>query len=115
MAMTPRENMQRSIHFQEPERMPMYFGRFGVDDTVDVFDFFVKDANGVDPWGITWVVHPDIPSIGIPKEHPVQTLDDLGTVVAPNPRVFAGYVRDSLPASGSTSSIIAAWTRSSRT
>jgi succinyl-diaminopimelate desuccinylase len=38
---------------------------------VDVFDFFMKDEHGTDPWGITWVVHPDIPSIGIPKEHPL--------------------------------------------
>jgi hypothetical protein len=46
----------------------MYFGRFGWDDTVDVFDFFIKDARGTDPWGITWEVHPDIPSIGTPAQ-----------------------------------------------
>ncbi|MHB9025802.1 MAG: uroporphyrinogen decarboxylase family protein [Armatimonadota bacterium] len=94
--MTPREVIQRTIHFADPPRFGMYFGRFGMDDTVDVFDFFIKDENGVDPWGITWTVHPDIPSIGIPKDHPVKSSADLEKISAPDPKVFADKVMESL-------------------
>jgi uroporphyrinogen-III decarboxylase len=90
--MTPREIIKRCIHFQDPPRVGMYFSRFGTDDTVDVFDFFIKDEHGTDPWGTTFFVHPDIPSIGIPKDFPVKTPDDLAKVRAPDPKEFAGRV-----------------------
>jgi uroporphyrinogen decarboxylase len=94
--MTPREVIQRTIHFADPPQFGFYFGRFGVDDTVDVFDFFRKDENGVDPWGITWTVHPDIPSIGIPKDHPVKSRADLDKISAPDPKVYAAMTMENL-------------------
>ncbi len=90
--MTPREIVKRCIHFQNPPRVGMYFNRFGWDDTVDVFDFFIKDEHGTDPWGITWVVHPDFPSIGIPKQHPAEKLEDVCRLRAPDPKEFAARV-----------------------
>ncbi|MHB9133834.1 MAG: uroporphyrinogen decarboxylase family protein [Armatimonadota bacterium] len=97
-AMTPREIVQRVIHFQDPPRVGLYFGRFGLDDTVDVFDFFMKDEHGTDPWGITWVVHPDIPSIGIPKEHPLAESEDFSKIKRPDPKLFAEMVMRNLEA-----------------
>lgn len=91
-AMSPREVIKRCIHFQDPPRVGFYFGRFGWDDTVDVFDFFVKDEHGTDPWGITWVIHPDFPSIGIPKEYPAERIDDIDKLRAPDPQEFARRV-----------------------
>jgi uroporphyrinogen decarboxylase len=96
--MTPREIVRRCVRFQDPPRPGMYFSRFGWDDTVDVFDFFIKDEHGTDPWGITWVVHPDIPSIGIPREHPAARLEDIGKLRAPDPKAFAARVAAGLAA-----------------
>ena len=90
--MTPREIIKRCIHFQDPLRVGMYFGRFGWDDTVDVFEFFIKDEHGTDPWGITWVVHPDFPTIGIPREYPAERIENIGKLRAPDPKEFAGRV-----------------------
>jgi uroporphyrinogen-III decarboxylase len=94
--MTPREIVKRCIHFQDPPRVGLYFGRFQCDDTVDVFDFFMKDEHGVDPWGITWTVHPQIPSIGIPKEYPLQETFDLSRIRIPDPARFAAMVKANL-------------------
>lgn len=88
-AMTSREIMKRAIHFNDPPRVGMYFGRFGWDDTVDAFEWFIKDEHGTDPWGTTFVVHPDFPSIGIPREHPIQTPDDVDKIKVPSVREFA--------------------------
>ena len=88
-SVSPREVIQRTIHFQDPPRYGFYFSRFKCDDTVDVFDFFMKNEHGTDPWGTTWTVHPDIPSIGIPKNVPMARHDDLGCVHAPDPKEFA--------------------------
>jgi uroporphyrinogen-III decarboxylase len=93
---TPREILKKVIHFDNPPRYGMYFGKFGMDDTVDVFDFFIKDENGVDPWGITWTVHPDTPSIGIPKSYPLQNDFDLSKITVPNPKEFAQKVEKAL-------------------
>jgi len=90
--MTPREIIKRSIHFQDPPRVGMYFSRFGWNDTVDVFDFYIRDPHGVDPWGLTWETHPDIPSIGMPKHPLVASLEDLDKLLPPDPKEFAARV-----------------------
>jgi hypothetical protein len=41
--MTPREIIKRCIHFQDPPQTGMCFGRFGWDDTVNVFEFFITE------------------------------------------------------------------------
>jgi uroporphyrinogen-III decarboxylase len=94
--MTSREIIRQCIRFQSPPRVGLYFAKFDADDTVDVFDFFQKDEDGVDPWGTRWVVHPDIPSIGMPKEHPVKTPADAALLAAPDPQAFADKVADNL-------------------
>ena len=93
--MTPREILQRCVHFQNPPRYG-YYNWPGLTDTVDVFDFFIKDAQGIDPWGIQWEVHPDFPSIGIPKQHPVKTEADFAKLIAPDPKLFAARTRENL-------------------
>ncbi|MDD5706395.1 MAG: uroporphyrinogen decarboxylase family protein [Kiritimatiellae bacterium] len=90
--MTSREIIKRCIHFQDPPRVGMYFSRFGHDDTIDVFDFYLRDEHGVDPWGITWMVHPDFPSIGMPKAPLVSSLEDLDKLRAPDPKEYAARV-----------------------
>lgn len=92
----PREIIKRVIHFQDPPRVGLYFGRFGVDDTVDVFDFHIRDENNVDPWGIQWTVHPDFPSLGQVKEHPVKQVGDVAKLSPPDPRFYAEQVRQAL-------------------
>lgn len=91
--LTPREIIKRVIHFQDPPRVGLYFGRFGIDDTVDVFDFHIRDENNVDPWGIQWTTHPDVPSLGQVKEHPVKTLEDVARLTPPDPKFYAKQVR----------------------
>lgn len=91
-SMSPREVVKRCIHFQDPPRVPMYFSRFGVNDTVDIFDFYLRDANGVDPWGMTWEVHPDFPSIGMPKHTLVNSIADIDRLQAPDPKEYAARV-----------------------
>lgn len=87
-----REIIKRCIHFQYPPRVGLYFPRFGCDDTVNVFDFYLRDENGVDPWGLMWEVHPDIPSIGMPKRPLVERIEDLDKLRAPDPKEFAARV-----------------------
>jgi uroporphyrinogen-III decarboxylase len=94
--MTPRELMKRCIHFQSPARAGLVFDRFGVNDTVNVFDFFLKDEHGTDPWGTTFVVHPDVPTIGIPKETLVDTHADFAALRAPDPKAFAARVAENI-------------------
>lgn len=94
--MTSREIIRRVIHFQDPPRVGMYFARFGLDDTVDVFDFCLRDERGVDPWGNQWTVHPDFPSLGQVKQHPVRTLEDLDRLTSPDPVYYAARVREAL-------------------
>ena len=95
---TSREIIRRCVHFEGPPRFGLYYSAFGRNDTVDVFDFFIKDENGVDPWGITWTVHPDVPSIGIIKDHPLQSDPDLGKIRALDPKAYADQVVESLGA-----------------
>jgi hypothetical protein len=68
----------------------------GCDDLVNVFDFFIKDERGTDPWGTTFVVDADVPTIGIPKEYPVRRAEDAETVRAPDPAAFAARTADAL-------------------
>ena len=91
--MTSREIIQRVVHFEDPPRVGMYFGQFGIDDTVDIFDFCLRDEHGVDPWGNRWTVHPDVPSHGQVKQHPVETLDDIAKLTPPDPEYFGEQVR----------------------
>ena len=95
-SLTPREIVKRTIHFQDPPRQALYFGRFGADDTVDVFDFHIRDENNVDPWGIQWTTHPDVPSLGQVKEHPVKALADVPNLTPPDPKVYAEKLRQAL-------------------
>ncbi|MBU4211275.1 MAG: hypothetical protein L6437_04720 [Kiritimatiellae bacterium] len=94
--MSPREVIKRCIHFQDPPRVGLYFGRFGWDDTVDVYDFYVKDEHDTDPWGITWVSYPDFPTIGVPKQHPAERIEDVAKLRAPDPKLYAEKVRVAL-------------------
>lgn len=94
--MTSREIIKRCVHFDSPPRLGLRFERFGIDDTVNVCEFFVKDQSGADPWGTVWTVHPDIPTIGIATEHPVKTQADLARVRTPDPREFAARTMDRL-------------------
>ena len=94
--MSSREVIQRCIHFQDPPRVGLYFGRFGCDDTVDVYDFYVKDEHGTDPWGITWVSFPDLPTIGVPERHPAERIEDVEKLRAPDPKLYADKARAAL-------------------
>ncbi|HEY3398912.1 MAG TPA: uroporphyrinogen decarboxylase family protein [Armatimonadota bacterium] len=94
--LTSREIIKRVIHFQDPPRVGLYFSRFGVDDTVDVFDFHIRDAHNVDPWGVQWVTHPDVPSLGQVKEHLVKTMADVAKLTPPDPVYYVQQVREAL-------------------
>lgn len=87
-----REVIRRCVHFKKPPRYGMYFSAFGCNDTVDVFDFFMRDENEVDLWGIKWDIHPDTPSLGVPKEYPVQSEADLHKITVPDPKTCAAKV-----------------------
>lgn len=96
--MTPREIVRRCVHFQSPERRAYYCSRFGLNDTVNVFDFFRKDGNGFDPWGIQWDIAEDenVATIGIPKTPPLEDESEIWKLKVPDPKLFAGMVRENL-------------------
>ena len=96
--MTAREIVRRTVHFQNPERRAYFCPRFGFNDIVNVFDFFQKDENGVDPWGTRFenAASENIATIGIPKTPPLASESDIGKLVIPDPRLFAGLIADNL-------------------
>lgn len=89
---TSREVIRRCVRFEDPPRFGLYFNAFGRNDTACVLDFFTRDELGVDPWGLRRVEHPDVPSIGMIKDHPVRTEADLDRVTVPDPRTYADKV-----------------------
>lgn len=91
-----REIIKRCVHFKDPPRFGLRFDRFGIDDTVVAFEFFIKDEIGRDPWGTTFVVHDDIPSIGMPTGNPVKSAADLGSVRPPDVQTFAARTLESV-------------------
>ena len=96
--MTSREIVSRTVHFQNPARRAYFCQRFGFNDVVNVFDFFLKDENGVDPWGTRFenLATETVATIGIPKTPPLADPSDIGKLTIPDPRRFAGLVRDRL-------------------
>lgn len=94
--MTSREIIRRCVHFENPPRVGFYMGGPEIDDTVIVFDFFMKDEHGRDPWGQEWVVHPEIPTIGMIKEYPLAEVFELSRVKAPDAKDFAQRVARSI-------------------
>jgi hypothetical protein len=84
--LTPREIVRRVIHFQSPPRVGLYFSRFGQNDTVDVYDFFQKDAAGFDLWGTQWALAEgeQAATIGIPKTPPLKSEAEIGLLRAPD-------------------------------
>jgi len=96
--MTPREIVRRSVHFQTPERKAYYCSRFGMNDTVNVFDFFRKDKDGFDPWGIQWDIADDenVATIGIPKTPPLEDESEIWKIKIPDPKLFAGMVKENI-------------------
>lgn len=96
--MTPREIVRRTVHFQNPPRHAYLCPRFGFNDIVNVFDFFRKDADGFDPWGVQFE-NPEsenVATIGIPKNPLLADESEIGKLTIPDPRLFAGMVRDNL-------------------
>ena len=96
--MTPREIVRRTVHFQKPERRAYFCPRFGFNDVVNVFDFFLKDENGVDPWGTRFenLASENVVTIGIPKTVQLADISEVGKLKIPDPRHFAGRVRENL-------------------
>lgn len=95
--MTSREIVKRAVEFRAPPRVGLIFpGR--IMDVDYVFDFFQKDANGIDLWGSKWTVHPDFPSIGCVEEHPLTTLDAMAAWRPPDMGRFAAMTEASLAA-----------------
>jgi hypothetical protein len=73
--MIQREIVRRCVHFQNPERIAYFCSRFGLNDIVNVFDFFRKDENGFDPWGIQWDIaeEENVATMAFPKRLPLKT------------------------------------------
>ena len=96
--MNSREIIKRCVHFDQPPRVGLYFGIFGEEwnDTVNVFEFFVKDENGVDPWGTKFTDILEASTIGIPLDYPLADDPDPSQLTIPDPKVYADMVIENL-------------------
>ncbi len=92
--MNSREILKRAVEFRCPPRVGLIFPR--MMDVDYVFDFFQKDAQGVDLWGTRWTVHPDYPSIGYVQDHPLTTLGDMAAWRPPPSERFVQMTEASL-------------------
>lgn len=92
--MNSREIVKRVVEFRSPPRVGLIFPR--MMDVDYVFDFFQKDANGIDLWGSKWMVHPDYPSTGYVHEHPLTTLNSMAAWRPPAVSRFAAMTKASL-------------------
>jgi uroporphyrinogen-III decarboxylase len=93
---TSREIIKRAVEFRSPPRVGLIFPE--MSDVDYVFDFFQKDANGVDLWGSKWTVHPDYPSTGYVQEHPLSTVSAMEAWRPPDAGHFATMTEASLTA-----------------
>lgn len=94
--MTSREIVKRVVEFRAPPRVGLMFPK--MTDVDYVFDFFQKDANGIDLWGSKWTVHPDYPSTGYVHEHPLTTVNAMAAWRLPDVGRFAAMTEASLTA-----------------
>jgi hypothetical protein len=95
--MNAREIVKRAVEFRSPQRVGLIFpGQ--VMDVEYVFDFFQKDANGIDLWGSKWTVHPDYPSTGYVQEHPLTTVSAMAAWRPPDAGRFAAMTEAALAA-----------------
>jgi uroporphyrinogen decarboxylase len=96
--MTAREIIRRCVHFQKPPRVGRFCGRFGQNDIVNVFDFFQKDENGFDPWGIQWsnAKEESVTTIGIPKTPPLRNESEFGRLKAPDAKLMAARTMENI-------------------
>jgi len=94
--MNSREIMRRAVEFRSPPRVGLIFPK--MTDVDYVFDFFRKDADGVDLWGSRWTVHPDYPSTGYVHEHPLASVGAMAAWRPPDTGRFAAMTEASLAA-----------------
>ena len=96
--MTSREVIRRCVHFGRPPRVGMYRSKFAANDLTVVYDFFQKDADGFDPWGIQWsnAADENVVTIGIPKTPPLKDETEIGRVKTPDPKLHARRTMDNL-------------------
>ncbi len=92
--MNSREIVKRAVEFRSPPRVGLIFP--SMTDVENVFDFFQKDANGVDLWGSQWTEHPDTPSTGYVDEHPLTTLSAMTDWRPPDVSRFVEMTKISL-------------------
>jgi phosphoserine phosphatase len=95
--MSSREIVSRAIHFQDPPRLPVNFGCFGVTD----FAWLPRQgtpeedalwSKRVDAWGCGWE-RTEVVNMGQVKGHPMSGPDDLAHLRVPDytdERRFAG-------------------------
>lgn len=87
---TQREIVKCAVEFRSPERVGLLY--LDDDEHCDVqyiFDFFQKNAEGIDLWGNRWMVHPDFPSTGYVHEHPCADWTAFDNWQWPDPAEFA--------------------------
>lgn len=93
--MTSRERVTRAITFQRPDRIPVRFGYFGIDDT-----YFLKwkqigagdetQRQSYDEWGCRWE-RSEQNNMGQIKYHPLEDWAAYDTFVFPDPNDPALY------------------------
>ncbi len=109
--MTSYEIVRRAIEFEKPERLPIRFACFGLDDTYGVpllpAEGWEPPAPDVDEWGCLWY-KPDpasgVVNMGQPKGHPLPNLDHLDEYPWPDPTDPHRYsaVEEALEKAGDT-------------
>lgn len=89
--MTPREIVQRAIHFKSPPRLPVRFDAIGVSDTAGIGPTLppgmVSTGTGLDQWGCRWE-QSEVANMGQVRGHPVSDLSQIDDYPMPD------YTRD---------------------
>ena len=85
--MTPRDIVKRAINYQQPPRLPVSMGCFGVNDTawmpLKKIEPSEPSEEGVDEWGCGWA-KTDVKNMGQVKKHPLEDLSQLDTHPVPD-------------------------------
>ncbi|HEY3321982.1 MAG TPA: uroporphyrinogen decarboxylase family protein [Planctomycetota bacterium] len=93
--MTPREIVQRAIHFKKPPRLPVQMGSLGVSDTawlpLKQAAGFKPRCEGADEWGCKWS-HTEVKNMGQVTGNPLPDLSALAKHPVPDYTDASRYV-----------------------
>lgn len=95
MSQSPREVVQRAVHFEGPDRLPLRFATLGISDTHSVSTAAIGTGDHAlretyDEWHCLWT-RSEMANMGQVKGHPLEDWSAIARYVWPDPDDPAYY------------------------